>query len=129
MFRPRNTIVAVVEIKQAEKKLESNIVVPASTNREYKLAEIVAVGPGMATNPGEKSLTADLKPGQQVLVKLHQKHRIDQNMVGLEPIGVEFRTDDGRDIVLVEQSQIVVIVSDQPTPRLTEQPTLRLTVN
>lgn len=110
MFVPRNTLVAVAEIKEREKKTASGIVIPNGTSQQYKLCEVVAVGRGMATQQGERSLTDDLIVGQQVLVKVAAARRINQDFVGLESIGVDFQTDDGRDLTLVEQSQIVAIV-------------------
>lgn len=117
MFKPRNTLVAVAEIKEANKKTESGIVVPATTSREYRLCEVIAVGPGMLTHKDEVSPCADLAVGQTVVVKLMHARRIDANTAGLEPIGVDFRTEDGRSITVVEQSQIVAVVAD---PWITE---------
>lgn len=110
MFVPRNTLVAVAEIKEREKKTASGVVIPNGTSQQYKLCEVVAIGRGMATQQGERSLTDDLVVGQQVLVKVAAARRINQDFVGLESIGVDFQTDDGRDLTLVEQSQIVAIV-------------------
>jgi co-chaperonin GroES (HSP10) len=111
-MRPRNTLVTVAEIKDSETTTESGLILPSATGREYKLCEVIAVGPGMITHENEVSPAADLKSGQKVLVKLAAQRRIDRDTVGLESIGVDFRTEDGRDIKLVEQSMIVAIVDD-----------------
>lgn len=111
MLNPRNTLVTVVEVKGGDKQVASGLVIPARSSNEYKLCEIVAVGPGMATHPDEISTTHDLKPGQRVIVKLHQQRQISANQAQLQPIGIEFTDDDGRPLVLVEQSQIVATVS------------------
>lgn len=106
---PRNTLVTVAPIKEAAKKVGS-IVLPARQNSMYQQAEVVQVGPGMVDTTAGLSLTRDLKPGQRVLVKLNNQIRISMEMTGLEPIGVEFKDDSGRELVLVEQTQIVAIL-------------------
>jgi len=115
MLKPRNTLVTVVEIKEGERKAESGIIIPGRSSNEYKLCEVVNVGPGMVTEEGELSTTRDLKPGQQVIVKLHQTRQVSANQAALQPIGVEFTDDDGRPLVLVEQSQIVATVEKNLT--------------
>jgi len=109
MLKPRNTLVTVVEVKEGEKQAASGIVIPSRSNREYKLCEIVEVGPGMMTSDSELSLTRDLKPGQKVIVKLHQQRQIAPNQAQLQPIGIEFTDDNDRPLILVEQSQIVAL--------------------
>lgn len=111
-MKPRNTLVTVAEIKDSETTTESGLILPSATGREYKLCEVIAVGPGMITHENEVNPAADLWPGQKVLVKLATQRRIDRDTVGLEPIGVDFKTEDGRDIKLVEQSMIVAIIED-----------------
>jgi co-chaperonin GroES (HSP10) len=118
MFQPRNTLVAVAELK-TERTTEHGLVIPSGTGREYKVCHVVEVGPGMITQKDEVSPCADLRKGQTVLVKLHRQRRLDQNTVGLEPIGVDFKTNDDRAITLVEQSQIVAII-DEPRSTVAE---------
>jgi co-chaperonin GroES (HSP10) len=111
-LKPRNTLVSVAEIKVAERKTAQGIVIPTNTEREYKMCEVIAVGPGMVTQPGETSLANDLAPGMVVLVKLIAARRLDQCSMGLEPVGIAFKLEDGRDIILVDQAQIVAIIGD-----------------
>ena len=105
-MKPRNTLVSIAVCNNMHTKV-GNIVVPERTSRNYQTAEIVEVGPGMVTESGELSTTRDLRPGQKVLVQTHAR-----TPNGLESIGVDFKTRDGRDLVLVEQSQIVAIVEE-----------------
>jgi len=108
-MQPRNTLVTVAPIEQAEKKV-GDIVLPGTSSQQYRQCEVLDVGPGMATRKDELSTCRDLRRGQLVLVQTHSQRRLSQDAVGLEPIGLEYRTDDGRDVVLVDQSQIVAIL-------------------
>lgn len=111
-MRPRNTLVTVAEIKSSETKTGSGIVLPANTSNEYKLAEVIHVGDGGLTHKDEISPCADLKPGQLVLVKLAAQRRMSRDYVSIEPIGIGFKTADGRDLSLVDQTQIFAILAD-----------------
>jgi len=118
MLKPRNTLVVVTEIKDAERKTETGIVLPSVTSHEYKVCEVIAVGPGMVTEQGEMSSCRDLKEGMTVLVKLAQSRRVSQDMAQLQPIGVKFTAQDGRALSLVEQSQVVAILQPDLTAGL-----------
>jgi len=113
-MKPRNTLVVVAPEKQAEKKV-GELVIPHQTGQQYQTCEVVEVGPGMVTDKDELSSTRDLKVGQKVLVHTKRARRVDQNTGYLEPIGVDFNTDDGRELVLVDQTQIVAILDDDET--------------
>lgn len=110
MLKPRNTLVTVVEITEKEKKTASGIVLPGETSNEYRLCEVVAVGPGMKSYEAELSATADLQPGQRVIVKVNQQMQISRDIATLKSVGVKFTDADGRPVILVEQSQIVAFV-------------------
>lgn len=111
-MKPRNTLVTVAEIQDRNRTTDTGIVIPSQTGNEYKQCEVIAVGPGMITEPNEMNPARDLKPGQLVLVKLKHQRRLDPNHVSLEPIGVGFQSDDGRNLALVEQSQVVGIIAE-----------------
>lgn len=117
ILKPRNTLITVVEIKDRDKKTDAGIIVPGGSGGEYKLCEIVAVGPGMTSKAAEVEALDDLKPGQTVLVKLAARMR-QGNQVGLAAIGLEYKDESGRDLKLVEQTNIVAIIEDdgQPAP-------------
>lgn len=110
-MKPRNTLVTIAPLKHAEKKV-GNIVLPSRQNQQYQEAEVLAVGPGMVTQDSELSTCRDLKPGQIVLVHVKAQRQVGPNQAVLEPIGMDFKLDDGRDSVLVEQSQIVAILQE-----------------
>lgn len=110
-MRPRNSLVTVVKLPEAEKQVGS-LVIPTSLNKQYARCEVVAVGPGIITQLNDVSVCADLKPGQHVLVRVSRSQRIDQNTIALHGIGVEFKDDRGRDLILLEQSDIVAILAD-----------------
>lgn len=115
-MNPRNTFVTVVEVKQAEKKTDAGIVLPTDTAHEYKVCEVVKVGPGAVTMKEEVSSTRDLEPGQTVLVKLAAKRQVGRDAYALAPLGVGFKDDAGRALVLVEESQIVGILAAAGAP-------------
>lgn len=119
-MRPRNTLVTVAPIQEKEKEV-GGIIVPDSTSARYQQCEVIAVGPGMIDQEGGRSLCEDLRGGQIVLVQIGQAR---QSQVGprMETIGLDFRTEDGRDLVIVEQSQIVGIISDPSDKSLALRP-------
>jgi len=120
MLEPRNTLVVVAPLDKKEKKV-GNLVIPHQTSQQYQLCDVIAVGPGMVTEKNEMSTTRDLKVGQKVLVQTKTLRRMSKDHGMLEPVGVDFTTDDGRAMVLVDQSQIVAIVGDEtPDLSLTE---------
>lgn len=120
-LNPRNTLVTIVEIKDADKKTRQGIIIPGSTGSEYKLCEVVQVGPGCNSDASRQEGLDDLSPGQTVLVKLHARGRNAQGIPGLAPIGLEYKDQSGRDLKLVEQTNIVAIVEDDgQVPILTD---------
>lgn len=119
-MKPRNTLVTIAPIKQTEKKVGS-IILPGRQSQQYQEAEVLDVGPGMITQKGEVSPCRDLKPGQIVLVHVKAQRQVGPQQAVLEPIGMDFKLDDGRDSVLVEQSQIVAILAE-PEDRAAHQP-------
>ena len=114
---PRNTLVTVVEIKNKEKKTEHGVVLPTSISNEYREAEIVEVGAGCNSPAAQAESIDDLKSGDRVLVKLNQRSRGPAGGVGFAPIGLAFKDDAGRDLVLLEQTNIVAIL-ESPKPAL-----------
>jgi co-chaperonin GroES (HSP10) len=105
MLQPRNTLVVVAPIDEKE-NWAGRVIVPDDTNEQYQKCEIISVGPGMSTHSDESSLCSDLYPEQHVLVQLMTR----RTGGGLQPVGPRFKTKDGRDLMLVEQSQIVATV-------------------
>lgn len=123
ILNPRNTLVTLVEIKDKDKKTSAGIIVPGSSSSEYKLCEVIAVGPGCTSEASRQEGLDDLVPGQTVLVKLSARVRTATQQ-GLAPIGLEYKDQSGRDLKLVEQTNIVAVVEDNgETPLLTELPT------
>jgi co-chaperonin GroES (HSP10) len=116
-MKPRNSLVTVVEVKDAEVKTDSGLVVPQATGQSYKQCEVVEVGPGLVVE-GDQSSTGDLRSGQRVLVKLNQRMQGPAGGAHLQPIGVKFKDAQDRDLVLVEESQIVAILADPAVDRL-----------
>lgn len=110
MLKPRNTLVVVAPLEKKETKI-GNLVIPYETGRQYQLCEVVEIGPGMVTQPNELSSTRDLAVEQTVLVKTRSKRLIAADRGVLDAIGVDFTTEDGRALTLVEETQIVAIVA------------------
>lgn len=112
-LKPRNTLVTVVELKKGEHHTDSGLVIPSDTEREYKQCEVVAVGDGNCTHKDQLSACRDLKPGMLVLVKLHTLRQISRDMGQLQSIGINFTTDDGRALKMVEETQIVAVLEEE----------------
>lgn len=112
---PRNTLVTIVEIKEAEKKTAAGIVLPTHVGSEYKLAEVVSVGAGCKSEASKAEGLDDLTPGQTVLIKLASR----RGQGGLQKLGLEYKDDQGRDLILVEQTNIVAIVDRESDLTLT----------
>lgn len=116
ILKPRNTLVTLVEIKDRDKKTAAGIIVPGSNASEYKLCEIVEVGPGCNSQAAVGEGLDDLKPGDTVLVKLSARVRGPQGQQGLASIGLDYKDESNRDIKLVEQTNIVARVEDDGRP-------------
>lgn len=112
MMIPRNSAVLVTEVKREEQKVGAGVILPAKTNALFRICKIVAVGEGLVHFENMKPDTSDLKPGMFCVVKVNKSHRIDERMVGIEPLGYEFKTDDGEEMKMVDQLQIVGILPD-----------------
>lgn len=108
MITPRNSLVVLRLIEQAEKKI-GQITVP--TNKElFSEAEVVAVGPGTVSAEGGRSETFDLKVGQRVFVKSKDRFR---GQVGEEVriSGIEYRVGDEK-FYIFEQGNVLGIIAD-----------------
>ena len=112
---PRNTLVSVVEIKDAVKQTNAGIIIPQGNKGVYRLCEIVGLGPGCSYNTAELSEMHDLKAGDTVLIKLADRVANKVGGHSLACVGLEYKDEAGRDLVLVEQTSIVAIVSDDGT--------------
>jgi chaperonin GroES len=80
---------------EAEEKTSSGIILPDSAKQKPQMGEVVAVGPGKVTPKGEKEVIV-VKIGQKVMYKKWG--------------GQEIKTD-GEELMLVEQKDILAIVS------------------
>ena len=107
MLKPRNTLVTVAPVEKGEKQV-GGIIVPDETSKENEQCEVVEHDPGTLEHEGEQAQTHDLRKGQKVLVHNHARRGDGR----LQRIGVGFKTEDHRDLILVEQSQIVAIIED-----------------
>lgn len=108
--QPRNTLVLVRELKTAEERVGS-IVMPEMNGHNYITAEIVAFGPGMATNGRDQTEMHDLRPGQRVWLKAYTQQQRGGQVLRF-PNGVETKVN-GELLWLFEQTEIMMIL-DQP---------------
>ena len=85
-----------VVIQQVESKetTAGGIILPSKAQEKSQTAKIVAVGNGGMVDGKEVSMV--VKPGQIVLYSKYA--------------GTEFKTDDGKDYIIVRQSDILAIV-------------------
>ena len=112
MIQPRNHLVVVKLIEQAEKQV-GKIVIPAN-GEKYCEAEVVAVGPGTVAAEGGRSETFDLKPGQRVLIR-HKEAVPSPKAVGgfaLESAGIPYRAPGSDELYYIfPQERIAGIIA------------------
>jgi co-chaperonin GroES (HSP10) len=108
MIKPRNTLVVVKIIEQAERRI-GNIVVPTNADL-YCEAEVIAVGPGNVSADGGRSETFDLHPGQRVWVK-NKEQRPGQGNVLRFDAGISY-TEAGEKFLFLEQTSILGIIAE-----------------
>lgn len=104
--KPRNTLILVRELDRSE-EVVGGIIMPAYNSQNFMRAQILAVGPGMATNSRDETEMHDLKAGQIVWIKSHTVRGPNQRT----PNGQEL-TFDGEKLWLFEQTEAMVILSE-----------------
>ena len=85
----------VVKSVEAEETTKSGIVLPGTAQEKPQVAEVVAVGPGGVVDG--KEITMQVKVGDKVLYSKYA--------------GSDFKVD-GKDLVIIRQSDILAIVED-----------------
>jgi chaperonin GroES len=85
----------VVEAVEKEEKTKSGFFLPSASQEKQQMAKIVAVGPGGIIDG--KEVVMQVKEGDTVLYAKYS--------------GSEFKVD-GRDLVIIRQSDILAIVED-----------------
>lgn len=118
--KPRNTLVMVRELSRKPDEQVGRIILPESNSRMFMRAEIVALGPGMATNGRDQTELHDLQVGQVVWIKSHSQRGPTQFM----PNGQQL-TFEGETLWLFEQTEVMVILHEPgelvaPTPATAE---------
>jgi co-chaperonin GroES (HSP10) len=108
MIQPRNSLVVVKLIEQAEKRVGA-ITVP--TNKDcFCEAEVIAVGPGIIQATGGRHENFDLKVGQRVFIK-HKSQVRGPMGITAELVGIEYR-DGNEKFYIFEQGNILGIVAE-----------------
>ncbi len=85
----------VVEAVEKEEKTKSGFFLPSASQEKQQMAKIVAVGPGGIIDG--KEIVMQVKEGDVVLYAKYS--------------GSEFKVD-GKDLVIIRQSDILAIVED-----------------
>lgn len=85
----------VVESLETEEKTTSGFILPSASQEKQQMAKIVAVGPGGVVDG--KEITMQVKVGDKVLYSKYA--------------GSDFKVD-GKDLVIIRQSDILAIVED-----------------
>ena len=85
----------VIKMVETEETTKSGIVLPGAAKEKPQMAEVVAVGPGGVVDG--KEVKMEVKVGDKVLFAKYS--------------GSEFKVD-GRDLVIIRQSDILAIVED-----------------
>lgn len=85
----------VIKRLDAEEKTKSGIIIPENAKEKPQQGEVVAVGPGLWDEDGEKRIALDVKVGDKVL------------------FGKWSATDvkiDGEELIVMKQDDIIAIV-------------------
>lgn len=109
-LRPRNGLILVQIMEEKEGKTTSGIIIPTDKNIVFKMARVLAVGPGV-WDAGKQCATEDIKVGDLVMVKAAMV--VGQNRVGGTQMGdlfPSFDTSQGK-VGLVNQQDIVAEVT------------------
>jgi len=85
----------VIESLEKEEKTNSGFILPSSSQEKQQMARIVAVGPGGVIDG--KEIVMQVKVGDKVLYSKYA--------------GSEFKVD-GKDLIIIRQSDILAIVED-----------------
>jgi chaperonin GroES len=85
----------VVESVETEERTQSGFILPTASQEKQQMAKIVAVGPGGIVDG--KEIVMQVKEGDLVLYAKYS--------------GSEFKVD-GKDLVIIRQSDILAIVED-----------------
>ena len=107
MIQPRNSLVVVKLIEQAEKKVGA-ITVPTNADL-YCEAEVIAVGPGNVSAAGGRSECFDLKPGQRVWVKYKEQKPMGGGQVARFDAGIRYQDGDTYYYVFTQESILGII--------------------
>lgn len=112
-LRPRNGLVLVQVMEEKEAKTASGIIIPKDKTVQFKMAKVLAVGPG-TWDAGKQCATEDLRPGMTVLAKAAVLAGVNQ-MGGAQmgDIFPSFDTAQGK-VGLMNQIDIVAIVDGTP---------------
>ena len=109
-LKPRNTLVTVRRHRQKEKKIGA-IIMPEGFG-QFETAEIIEVGPGNPADSGSGGRcdnTADLKPGQTVLIRASKRVSGPTGQAGTAKTSLPFEIN-GDDIDILDQTEILGIL-------------------
>lgn len=103
---PRNTFVLVRKLRTPDASV-GGIHLPEQLREKFMYAEVLAVGPGATHGDSILSETADLHPGQKVMVQAWQAHpQRGKLLQGLEVM------HDGTTLYMFQEPLIVMIVAE-----------------
>lgn len=112
-IQPRGDLVLVQFVLESD-KMVGLLKVPTGDN-EYVEAKVLAVGPGVVGAAGAVSYTADLAPGDTVLLQHKKKVRDQQGVIRGEKvftIPVKSRFSDDKNLYLIPEPYIVLIQNE-----------------
>lgn len=85
----------VIEPVEAEERTKSGIILPSAAQEKQQMANVIAVGPGGMIDG--KEVVMQVKVGDKVLYSKYS--------------GSEFKLD-GKDVVILRQSDILAVIED-----------------
>ena len=112
---PRQSLVLVRLLVKTEEQI--GVITVPTDSQEYTEALVLAVGPDPIQAAGGVPSTADLQPGQTVLVQHKRKEHRGRDICVLKDEGVKLRYEDDKEgqLYLFEQANVLAILTD-PTP-------------
>lgn len=113
-LRPRNSLVLIR--RQRATETAEGIQLPEAGAGDFDVAVIISVGLGITIDPGERVDTADLAPGQLVLIKAADRVQRPGKIAGTMQVGKAMRTlplqIEGEDVELINQHDILAILEE-----------------
>ena len=117
-FQPRNTLVLLRRVEEKEEKKVGRVIVVTQQDLFADFI-VVAVGPGTKLTGGARSETHDVNVGDRVYVRYRDPGHDHGGNQTLNVAGPTILDDEGKPLLLLEQTRIVGVYKDAPALQYT----------